>query len=236
MHNLTPRELAGFIDHTLLKPETAIEDITRICLEAKIHGFHSVCVSPYWGPYCKVRLRKARVKICSVVGFPFGATDARVKAYEARSAILSGANEIDMVINIGALKSDHTTLIGNEIKMVKIFSPGIVLKAIIETCLLTQGEIILACNIAKANGADFVKTSTGFNGQGATTDNIELMRYTVGPGFGVKASGGIRTYGDALAMLEAGASRLGCSASVEIIKEYKRAVYGPKEEEYAEKR
>lgn len=211
--------LARTIDHTLLKPEATKEQITQLCLEAREYGFASVCVNPTWVKLCAQLLKGSEVKVCTVIGFPFGATEETVKAFEARLAIEQGASEVDMVINIGALKGRDLDLVARDIRGVvtTAHERGALVKVIIETTLLTDEEKTIACRLAKEAGADFVKTSTGFADGGATVHDVELMRRVVGPEMGVKASGGVRTYEDAEKMLQAGATRIGASASVKIV-------------------
>lgn len=206
------------IDHTILKPDATIDDIRRLCIEAKEYNFYSVCVNSAYVNVAYNFLLHSNVKVCSVVGFPLGATIKEAKAYEAKFAVDSGAEEIDMVMNIGLLKSNKIDLFERDIKKVRETCHASVLKVIIETCLLTDKEKILACQIAKEYGADFVKTSTGFSTGGATEHDIELMRKTVGDKMGVKASGGIKSYEDAIKMINAGANRLGTSSGIAIIK------------------
>lgn len=206
------------IDHTILKPDATIDDIRRLCIEAKEYNFYSVCVNSAYVNVAYNFLLHSNVKVCSVVGFPLGAMIKEAKAYEAKFAVDSGAEEIDMVINIGLLKSGKIDLFERDIKKVREACKASVLKVIIETCLLDDKEKILACQIAKEYGADFVKTSTGFSTGGATEHDIELMRKTVGDKMGVKASGGIKTYEDAIKMINAGANRLGTSSGIAIIK------------------
>mgnify|MGYP004557648207 FL=1 len=206
------------IDHTILKPDATIDDIRRLCIEAKEYNFYSVCVNSAYVNVAYNFLLHSNVKVCSVVGFPFGAMIKEAKAYESKFAIDSGADEIDMVMNIGLLKSNKIDLFERDIKKVRETCHAAVLKVIIETCLLTDKEKILACQIAKEYGADFVKTSTGFSTGGATEHDIELMRKTVGDKMGVKASGGIKSYEDAIKMINAGANRLGTSSGIAIIK------------------
>ena len=215
--SLTREELASYIDHTLLKPEASREQIRAVCEEAKQYHFASVCVNPCWVPLIAEELKGSGVSVCCVIGFPLGASLSSVKAFEAREAVAAGAQEIDMVINIGAVKSGDWELVKEDIAAVNAAKGTAKLKVIIETCLLTDEEKVRVCQIAKEVGADFVKTSTGFSTGGATVHDVELMRKTVGPEMGVKASGGVRTLADALAMIEAGASRLGASAGVKII-------------------
>ena len=215
--SLTREELASYIDHTLLKPEASREQIRAVCEEAKQYHFASVCVNPCWVPLIAEELKGSGVSVCCVIGFPLGASLSSVKAFEAREAVAAGAQEIDMVVNIGAVKSGAWELVREDIAAVNAAKGTAKLKVIIETCLLTDEEKVRVCQIAKEVGADFVKTSTGFSTGGATVHDVELMRKTVGPEMGVKASGGVRTLADALAMIEAGASRLGASAGVKII-------------------
>ena len=212
-------DIAKYIDHTLLKPDATREQIALICDEAKQYSFASVCVNPVWVDFCSGLLKNTEVKVCAVVGFPFGASMGMAKAKEAMLAVEMGAQEIDMVVNIGGLKSNLADLVAEDILVVRSATPGVILKVIIETCLLTREEKILACKIAKRAGADFVKTSTGFSSGGATVEDVTLMRKVVGKKIGVKAAGGIRDFATAKAMLDAGANRLGCSASVAIVKE-----------------
>ena len=209
------------IDHTILKPEASIDDIRKLCIEAKEYNFYSVCVNSAYVNVAYNFLLHSDVKVCSVVGFPLGAMIKEAKAYEAKFAVDSGAEEIDMVINIGLLKSGKIDLFERDIKKVREACKASVLKVIIETCLLDDKEKILACKIAKEYGADFVKTSTGFSTGGATEHDVELMRKTVGDKIGVKASGGIKTYEDAVKMINAGANRLGTSSGIAIMKSAK---------------
>lgn len=210
--------LAKYIDHTILKPDATKEDIRILCEEAKTYGFASVCVNPYWVSYAKQLLQDTDVAICTVVGFPLGATPACVKAYETSQAIEDGADEIDMVINIGALKSQDTQTVLEDIKAVVKASKQKLVKVIIETCLLTDEQKRLACQLALEAQADFVKTSTGFSSHGATLEDVALMKSVVKDQAKVKASGGIRDYTTAMSMIEAGASRLGTSSGVKITK------------------
>ncbi|MCX7026694.1 MAG: deoxyribose-phosphate aldolase [Spirochaetes bacterium] len=210
--------MAKYIDHTLLKPEASEEQVQTLCDEAAKYHFWSVCVNSHWVEYCVRKLGGTGVKTCAVVGFPLGAMDKRTKSFEARTAVANGASEIDMVMNVGAMKAkDYKTVREDMLAVRRACRSGILLKVIIETCLLTDEEKVLACQTAKEIGADFVKTSTGFNKSGATVADIALMRRTVGPTMGVKASGGVRTYVDAVAMIKAGATRLGASAGIAII-------------------
>ena len=210
---------AKLIDHTLLKPTATQAQIEHLCQEARQYGFCSVCVNPYWVKFAKKLLQNTEVKVCTVVGFALGATTSATKAFEACQAIKDGADEIDMVINIGALKSADTASVLADIQAVRQASRGHVLKVIIETAALTEQEKVTACQLATQAGADFVKTSTGFNGAGATVEDVTLMRKSIAPHMKVKASGGIRTKADFDAMVAAGASRIGTSSGVEIIGE-----------------
>ena len=214
-----PRDLARYIDHTLLRPDASMADIDTLCDEARTFGFASVCVNPTWVRRCAQRLRDSSVKVASVVGFPFGASTSEAKAFEARRAIRDGAREIDMVINVGALKSGDHDLVRRDIEKVSdaCHEAGALNKVIIETALLTDEEKVLASHLAKIGKADFVKTSTGFGPGGATAHDVLLMRETVGPKLGIKASGGIRSTEDAREMIAAGATRIGASASVQIV-------------------
>jgi deoxyribose-phosphate aldolase len=216
--------IAHLIDHTLLKPDATEDQIRKLCEEARTYQFASVCVNAGWVKLCAQLLKDSCVKIATVVGFPLGATLPSVKAFEAKQAICLGADEVDMVINIGALKSRHYTLVEEDIAGVVdvCHRYGALAKVIIETSLLSDEEKIKACTLSKAAGADFVKTSTGFSGGGATTKDVELMRRVVGPDIGVKASGGVRTFEDARQMVEAGATRVGASASVKIVEGARR--------------
>ena len=211
--------VAARIDHTLLKPEASQADIVQLCKEAAENCFASVCVNPTWVTLCAELLKDSQVKVCTVVGFPLGATLPEVKAFETRRCVQNGAREIDMVINIGALKShDHATVERDIRAVVEACGPHVVSKVILEMTLLTTEEKIAGCSLAKAAGADFVKTSTGFAGGGATLDDVKLMREVVGLDMGIKAAGGIRTTEDAKKMIEAGATRLGTSASIKIVR------------------
>ncbi len=215
---LLPSDLARYIDHTLLKPEATEQQVNALCDEAVRHRFCSVCVNSNWTEYCARKLQGTGVKVCSVVGFPLGAMDGRSKSFEARTAVSNGAHEIDMVMNVGSMKAkDLGTVREDMLAVRRACRAGIVLKVIIESCLLTDEEKILACQIAKDIGADFVKTSTGFNKGGATVADITLMRRTVGPTMGVKAAGGIKSFEDAAAMIKAGATRLGTSSGVLLV-------------------
>lgn len=211
-------KLNKYIDHTLLKPEATKEQIEKIIEEAKEYDFASVCVNPTWVKLATEELSGSDVKVCTVIGFPLGATTPEVKAFETKNAIENGADEIDMVINIGALKSGNLDLLEKDIQAVVEASGEKLVKVIIETCLLTDQEKVLACQISQKAGADFVKTSTGFSTGGATVEDVALMRQTVGPDMGVKASGGARSYDDAQAFIKAGATRIGASSGVAIMK------------------
>lgn len=214
--------LASLIDHTLLKPDGTREEIEVLCREAAQFCFASVCVNPNWVALCREMLRNSGVKVCTVIGFPLGAHLPDIKAYETRRAIEQGAEEVDMVINIGALKSRDYALVEQDIHGVvqaaATTGKGVLVKVILETSLLTHDEKVMGCTLAKAAGADYVKTSTGFAGGGATVEDITLMRDTVGPEMGVKASGGVRTRDDAEKMVAAGATRIGASAGVKIVR------------------
>ena len=212
-------EIAAFIDHTILKPEARSDEVLTHCAEARQYGFKSVCVNGVHVPRVAKALAGSPVLTCAVVGFPLGASGAAQKAQEASRAVAEGAAEIDMVIDIGALKDGRLDDLQADIEAVRKAVPGAVLKVIIETCLLSDDEKRAACLAAKAARADFVKTSTGFSKAGATVADIALMRATVGPKMGVKASGGVRTLADARAMIAAGATRIGASASVAIVTE-----------------
>ncbi|MFT5050703.1 MAG: deoxyribose-phosphate aldolase [Chlamydiales bacterium] len=212
-------ELAARIDHTVLRPDATAADVDRLCDEARRHRFASVCVNGVWVARCAERLTGSEVLVCCVVGFPLGAALADVKAYEAGRAVDDGASEIDMVLNIGALKMGDELTVERDIEAVvrAVHARGARVKVILETCLLTGDEKVSACEIARRAGADFVKTSTGFSTSGATAADVALMRGVVGDGIGVKASGGIRDAASVRAMLAAGANRIGASASVEIV-------------------
>ena len=211
--------LASLIDHTLLKPDATREEVEQLCREAAQFCFASVCVNPNWVSLCRELLRGSGVKVCTVIGFPLGAHLPDIKAYETKRAIEQGAEEVDMVINIGALKSRDYALVEQDIRGVVAAAGGRALvKVILETALLTRDEKVMGSTLAKAAGADFVKTSTGFAGGGATVEDVQLMRETVGPEMGVKASGGVRTKEDAEKMVAAGATRLGASAGVKIVR------------------
>ena len=211
------KTIASMIDHTLLKPEAIPAQVEKLCAEAAEYHFASVCVNPVYIPLAARLLDGTGVKVCCVVGFPLGAIAPEQKAAEAASCAAMGAEELDMVIHVGAAKAGDWALVQRDIAGVVKAAAGRTVKVIIETCLLTDEEKVKACEAAKAAGADFVKTSTGFSTGGATTHDIALMRKTVGPEMGVKASGGIRDYATAMAMIEAGANRIGASAGIEIV-------------------
>jgi deoxyribose-phosphate aldolase len=217
--------IAHLIDHTLLKPDATEEQIRALCEEARTYQFASVCVNAAWVKLCARMLKDSCVKVATVVAFPLGATLPSVKAFEAKQAICLGADEVDMVMNIGALKSRHYTLVEEDIEGVVDICHryGAITKVIIETFLLNDEEKIKSCTLAKAARADFVKTSTGFSGGGATAKDIELMRRIVGPDIGVKASGGVRTFEDVKQLVAAGATRIGASASIKIVEGFKHA-------------
>ena len=217
----TAHDWASLVDHTLLKPEATENDIKKLCSEAIEFGFASVCVNPSWVKKAAEFLRGSKVPVCTVIGFPLGATLSDVKAYEARRAIFNGAREVDMVMNIGALKSGDDCAVEDDIRAVAnaAHENGVLLKVIIETALLTDDEKVRACLASKNAGADFVKTSTGFAKGGATVEDVALMRRIVGADLGVKASGGVKGIEDARAMFEAGATRIGASVGVKIAQE-----------------
>ena len=206
-----------YIDHTLLKPESTQEQIKQLTDEAKAYHFASVCVNPTWVAYAKEQLKDSDVKVCKVIGFPLGATTSQTKAFETQDAIANGADEVDMVINIGKLKSKQYDEVEDDIRAVVEASGDKLVKVIIEACLLTNDEKVKACQLSVAAGADYVKTSTGFSLHGATIEDVALMRQTVGPDIGVKAAGGARSLADAEAFIAAGATRIGTSAGVAIV-------------------
>jgi deoxyribose-phosphate aldolase len=212
-------DIAAKIDHTLLKPDATPDQIAQLCYEAGKYGFASVCINPGHVKLCADLLRGSNVKVCTVIGFPLGATSPEAKVYETETALRDGATEIDMVINIGALKGGDYTWVARDIRGVveTAHNAGAVVKVIIETSLLTDEEKVTACLLAKQAGADYVKTSTGFAGGGATVEDVALMRRVVGPEMGVKASGGVRTFEEARSMVQAGATRIGASAGVKIV-------------------
>jgi len=210
--------IAAMIDHTLLKADAKKEQIELLCKEAKEYKFASVCVNPTWVSYANEQLKDSSVKVCTVIGFPLGASTSETKAFETKNAIENGADEVDMVINISALKDGNDALVENDIRAVVSVAKGKALtKVIIETSLLTDDEKVRACQIAVKAGTDFVKTSTGFSTGGATVEDIALMRKTVGPEIGVKASGGVRNTSDAQSLIAAGATRIGASSGVAIV-------------------
>lgn len=209
-----------YFDHTILKAEATEAQVAKICEEALKYDFASVCVNQYYTKFVAEKLKGSDVDVCTVVGFPLGMSDTRVKAFETKAAIEDGATEIDMVINVGALKDKKYDFVLNDIKTLKeVCGKDVVLKVILETCLLTEEEIVKACELSKEAGADFVKTSTGFSTGGAKATDVAIMRKTVGEELGVKASGGIHSAEEAQAMIDAGASRLGTSATLAIIGE-----------------
>ncbi len=220
---IKPKDMAKMIDHTFLKPTGKVEDIKKLCKEALEHEFATVCVHPIFVPYANKILKDSSVKVTTVVGFPLGANTTETKAFETRNAIKNGAQEIDMVMNLSAFKSKAFDLVKSDIKSVVDstntagITSDIIVKVILETCYLEEDEIVKACEIAKDAGADFVKTSTGFGTGNATVEAVSVMRKTVGRDVGVKASGGIKNFKDALAMLDAGANRIGASSGVEIV-------------------
>lgn len=220
----SPGDVAAMIDHTLLKPDATRAEIEKLCREATDYRFATVCINPTWVALAATRVRGSGVGICSVVGFPLGATTPDVKYYETRRAIFDGATEIDMVINVGALKSGDLRVVERDIEAVvgPCRDCGVLSKVIIEAALLTDDEKVTACTLAKAAGADFVKTSTGFGPGGATSADVALMRRTVGADLGVKAAGGVRDYESARALIAAGATRIGASAGVRIVQESRR--------------
>ncbi len=214
-----PLDLAKYIDHTLLRPDATQDEIDTLCDEALDNGFASVCINPFWVKRSAEKLRGSDVKVCTVIGFPLGAMTADVKAAETRKALRDGAREVDMVINVGALKSGQNDVVLKDIERVvdAAHESGAITKVILETALLTDEEKVIASSLAKRARADFVKTSTGFGGGGATVYDVALMRETVGPDMGVKASGGVRTAEDVEDMIAAGATRIGASAGVQIV-------------------
>ena len=214
----TPADMAKYIDHTYLKPEASVNESRKICDEAKKYHCASVCVNPSYIQYVAQQLEGSGVTPCCVIAFPFGTSTPEAKAFEASDAASKGAREIDMVINVGAIKSGDWLLVKRDIEgVVNAVKGRAKVKVIIEACLLTDEEKVKACTVAKLAGAAFVKTSTGYSTGGATVEDVRLMRETVGPEMGVKASGGVRTYDDAIAMLKAGANRLGCSSTMKIV-------------------
>ncbi len=216
-----PSFVASLIDQTLLKPEATASDIARLCAEARQHAFTAVCVNPHWVHFASGELAGSRVKVCTVAGFPLGANDTKTKLFEAELALSKGAVELDMVQNVGALRSGDTRLVQDEIQNLAslVHSSGGLLKVILEVCLLNDQQKREACRLALQAGADFVKTSTGFSAGGATKDDVILMRETVGSALGVKASGGIRSLASLREMVRAGANRIGTSSGVQILAE-----------------
>ncbi len=217
-------ELARMIDHTILKPEATPDEVTNLCREALEYKFASVCINPAYVTLAKEIVHDSAVKVCTVIGFPLGATTTGSKVHEAEEAISNGAQEVDMVVNVGRLKSGNLKYVEEDIRAVvaAAHAHSVIVKVIIETCLLTDKEKEDACTAAKRAGADFVKTSTGFSKGGATAADVALMRRVVGPSIGVKASGGIRSYADTLLMIESGATRIGASSGVKIIQESRK--------------
>lgn len=217
---MTRSQLAAFIDHTVLKPETLASDVEKLCFEAQTHGFAAVCIAPVWVPLAAQILENSRVKVATVCAFPHGDTLSKVKASETRLAIEAGAREVDMVISIGAARAEQWDYLRDDIAaVVQAAQSQAIVKVILENAYLSRDQIVAACLAAKDAGADYVKTSTGFAANGAKIEDVQLMRATVGPDMGVKAAGGIRDLKTALAMIEAGATRLGCSASIAILDE-----------------
>ncbi len=215
----TKASIAKTIDHTILKAIATERQVRELCAEAKANGFASVCVNPCWVPLCAKELHGAKVLVCTVIGFPLGANATEIKAAEAELAVRQGADEVDMVINLGAAKAGDWKTVEEDIRQVVKAAGMAVVKVIIETCYLTDAEKVKSCEAAVKAGAHFVKTSTGFGTGGATADDVRLMRQTVGDRLKVKASGGIRSYHDAIQMLDAGADRLGASSGVVIVSE-----------------
>lgn len=227
MREYTKDQIAGMIDHTELKSSSGKSKIKNLCDEAKLFGFISVCVNPYYVKYAYEQLRDSAVIVCSVIGFPLGMNTTKIKAAEAEKAMKEGAQEIDMVINVGALRDKNFDFVLKDIRTVVSASVPAHLKVILETCYLTDEEIVKACQICVEAGAHFVKTSTGFGAFGAFEDHVRLMRQTVGPNIGVKASGGINSLKDAIRMIEAGADRLGTSAGVAILEGVNMLKFAP---------
>ncbi|WP_419725148.1 deoxyribose-phosphate aldolase [Terrisporobacter petrolearius] len=221
------QNIANMIDHTVLKAFSSKEDVIKVCKEAKEHGFFSVCINPTHIELAKQELEGSNVKVCTVIGFPLGANTSEVKAFETKDSIAKGAHEVDMVINIGALKDKNYDLVYKDIKaVVDAANKEALVKVIIETCYLTDEEKKIACELSVKAGADYVKTSTGFGTGGSTPEDIKLMRDVVGPNVGVKASGGVRTTDDAIKVIDAGASRIGASASISIATGEKTDIIG----------
>lgn len=217
MVSIDKKTLASMIDHTILKPTATKEQIAELCQQALLNHFASVCINPCFVKLAAEMLKGSDVKTCTVIGFPLGANTTEVKAFEAKKAIDEGAQEVDMVINIGALKEGDLEYVENDITQVVKVSQGALVKVIIETCFLTDEEKVTVCNLAKKAGANFVKTSTGFGTGGATVSDVSLMRKTVGDSMGVKASGGVRSLDETLAVINAGASRIGTSSGIKIV-------------------
>ncbi|WP_458107076.1 deoxyribose-phosphate aldolase [Arthrobacter sp. R3-55] len=217
---VAPANIASYIDHTLLKPEASEADVLKVCAEAIEYRFKSVCVNPVWVKTVTKALKGSGVLTCSVIGFPLGATPSDVKSFEARGAVLDGADEIDMVINMASARANDKGALVDDIRAVAetVHAGEAILKVIIETSMLDDEQKVIACQAAVEAGADFVKTSTGFNGGGATVEDVALMRKTVGPDLGVKASGGVRSLADAQAMIAAGATRIGASSGIAVVK------------------
>lgn len=228
-----PSSVPSLIDHTLLKPEATEGDVRRVCEEAAHFGFAAVCVSPFWVRVAAEALRDASVRVCTVIGFPLGANRLEVKLAEARAALGEGATELDMVLNVGALRSGFLDSVREEIAALAgaAHASGAILKVILETCLLTREEKIMACRLAIEARADFVKTSTGFSTGGATVEDVRLLRETVGSGLGVKASGGVRTLAALQEMVRAGATRIGTSSGVGILREMGQTSHGQARED-----
>lgn len=221
------QNIANMIDHTVLKAFSSKEDVIKVCKEAKEHGFFSVCINPTHIELAKQELEGSNVKVCTVIGFPLGANTSEVKAFETKDSIAKGAHEVDLVINIGALKDKNYDLVYKDIKaVVDAANKEALVKVIIETCYLTDEEKKIACELSVKAGADYVKTSTGFGTGGSTPEDIKLMRDVVGPNVGVKASGGVRTTDDAIKVIDAGASRIGASASISIATGEKTDIIG----------
>ena len=223
--DLTVEELAKMIDHTVLKPATKQSKVKQICDEALLYEFGAVCINPVHVSYAAELLKDSDIKVCVVIGFPLGANLSETKAFETKQAVKQGAHEVDMVMNVGAMRDKNYDLVRSDIEAVVAASGDAHTKVILETGLITDEEMIKACLIVKEAGADFVKTSTGFGPMGATPHDVRLMRETVGPDMGVKAAGGIRSFKDALKMIEAGANRLGTSSGVGIVEDFRWAQY-----------
>jgi deoxyribose-phosphate aldolase len=223
---MSPEQLASLIDHTNLRPEATEDDIRRLCDEAKAYLFTAVCVNPIYVSLAATLLVDSPVQVATVVGFPLGANETDTKAYETKQSVIAGADEIDVVLPIGALKAGKQDVVLKDVRAVVQAAEGRIVKVIIEACLLTDAEKVRACQTAQEAGAHFVKTSTGISTHGATVEDVRLMRRTVGEKMGVKAAGGIRTYEQAMAMVQAGASRLGTSGSVKMMEEAQMKVNG----------